>query len=129
MNSLNLQSFEHITSQFELRIIKRILRHTHNNQTLAAYVMGISRRTLFSRLAILSEHQLPLQMTKPRRNGINHSMIDIRAFNLWQLRDRYEKKLIQHALELNHGNITHTAKILGLPRSTLCAKKRKLEIP
>lgn len=128
MHAFNSQSFEQNIAQFECRLINRVMRHANNNQTLAAQLMGISRRTLFSRLEIMSTHQHLSPVIRPRRNGIHPSMITIHPFDLWQWVDCYEKKLIQHSLELNHGNITQTAKMLGIPRSKLRDKKRKLKI-
>ena len=41
---------------------------------------------------------------------------------------RYEKKILEQALRLSHGNMTQTAKLLGISRSTLYEKCRVHEI-
>lgn len=130
MNFSDSLPLEQAVRQFEFRVISRVLRHTCNNQTLAAKLMGISRRTLLYRLAELTSQNKPVsgEGSHPRRYSTTLPSIEMRPFDYWQLVERYEKKRISLALELNRGRVGKTAEQLNINRRTLAWKISKLGI-
>lgn len=130
MNFSDSLSLEQAVRQFEFRVISRVLRHTCNNQTLAARLMGISRRTLLYRLPELMTHTKPVpnEGSHRRRYRTTQPSINMRPFNYWQLLEQYEKKQISLALQLNRGQVGKTAEHLSVNRRTLAWKITRLGI-
>lgn len=58
------------------------------------------------------------------KNILNNNNVE-ELPNLSQLVEKYEKKIIREALQKNNGNISHTAKELGMKRTTLRYKMEK----
>jgi transcriptional regulator with PAS, ATPase and Fis domain len=88
--------------KFEIKVISRVLRHTHHNQSQAASLMSISRRTLVYRLA-----ELPEIVTQASDNGSS-------IINLKQRVDRYELEQVRHELSETHNNPELAAFRLGI---------------
>lgn len=131
MNFSDSLSLDELVKRFEFRVIARVLRHTRNNQSIAADLMGMSRRTLLYRLADqLQEEQqyVPVHEPNTRRYTRSNPVITIRPFDYWQLVERYERKVITRALQLHAGRITPTAQFLNVKRRTLAWKITKLDI-
>ncbi len=56
------------------------------------------------------------------------SLITAGNFNLEKELENYERKIIKLTLELTHGNISRSAKLLGIPRQTLQYKINKYSL-
>lgn len=79
--------------QFEIKIISRVLRHTHNNQTLAAELMSMSRRTLIYRLAELPEIIIPHPDHEPAFLSLKERLA------------LYELEQVRNELNYTHNNL------------------------
>jgi transcriptional regulator with PAS, ATPase and Fis domain len=77
---------------FEIRIINRVLRHTHNNQTLAAELMAMSRRTLVYRLNELPEIVIPHPDNEPAFLSLEERL------------ERFELEQVQNELNYTQNN-------------------------
>lgn len=168
--------------KFEIKVISRVLRHTRHNQSMAAGLMSISRRTLVYRLAELPEIVSPTpdgvtevftlkeRLALYELEQVRHELVttqndqelaafrlgitvrklntiltraeqpqlslvrlhapstNLRKFDLRQLLDQYEKKLIcQTIIHCDHDK-KQAAHMMGLPRRTLYWKMKKLGI-
>lgn len=89
--------------KFEIRIINRVLRHTHNNQTLAADLMSMSRRTLVYRLNELPEIVIPHPDNEPAFLSLEERL---ERFELEQVRNELNYTQNNHELAAMRLHIT-----------------------
>ena len=74
---------------------------------------------------ILSESALDVPAKTAGRPGVPGELIDLKGSALDAYIDAIEKKIITQALAANGGNVSKTARQLGLQRQTLQYKLRK----
>ncbi|BCL76463.1 sigma-54-dependent Fis family transcriptional regulator [Jeongeupia sp. HS-3] len=96
-------------------------------QAMSRYTWPGNVRELINRIRramVMSENRLitpeDLLLTPPDTN--------VAEASLEHARDKIERDLIEHALQLNKQNVTETARHLGLSRSTLYRLMNKLEL-
>jgi len=84
------------------------------------------------RMVILAEDNMILQDHLPlsikRRKRMVEEIGDVDSSTLTDITDRTEKEIILQALEESRGDKSKAAKRLGIPRSTLYYKMKKLDI-
>ncbi|UFJ43343.1 sigma 54-interacting transcriptional regulator [Brevibacillus humidisoli] len=87
----------------------------------------IERLVVFATDGIIKEEDLPFSLQTKQRTPYTSIRDDL--VSLEQELNQYEKRVIQHALDQEHGNKLAAAKRLGISRATLYNKMNKLGIP
>jgi DNA-binding NtrC family response regulator len=96
------------------------------DRTLAEVLVGTGRRPVSTWIATpLQVATPPSRLRSPR--FVAHSVADT-PIDLKQLLDAVEQKYIEQALDLTAGAVAESARLLGLRRTTLIEKMRRLHI-
>ncbi|MGL4543377.1 MAG: helix-turn-helix domain-containing protein, partial [Polymorphobacter sp.] len=96
------------------------------DQALAETLAGAARRPVGAWIAAPT-----VAMTRPARlrpNRLQPALADDGAVDLKQLLDAYEQSFIESALDRTAGAVAESARLLGLRRTTLVEKMRRLNI-
>lgn len=107
-------TLRHKLSLCEYRFVLDALEDCAGDQDLAANTLGISKDEL---RAILDKND--------KRNVIVYKNSELKSFNLMDLIDSYEKKLIKEAIAQCGGDRKAAAESMGIPRRTLYWKINK----
>jgi DNA-binding NtrC family response regulator len=111
---------------FEATVIEDALARTNGNQSLAAELLGMPRRTLVHKLKTHEIERHPDAARRPKARGSTILLdptgqpLDFRT----QV-ERFEESLIQKAIDACGGNLTKAARRLGITERALQAKVKK----
>ncbi|HPU15274.1 MAG TPA: helix-turn-helix domain-containing protein, partial [Polymorphobacter sp.] len=96
------------------------------DQALVEQLVGAARRPVEAWLA--TPDAAPAAPARLGRTRFTPAVPDEGAFDLKKLLDDYEQSCIEHALDRTAGAVAESARMLGLRRTTLVEKMRRLNI-
>ncbi len=113
-------TFKDQLQRFEAELIREALIRTHGNQSEAALLLGLPRRTLVHKLKTLGIDRSVAHAQPTSLAALDHDALDFRSLVV-----AHEANLLRLALEAHGHDALRAARALGMPQRSLTQKARK----